>query len=138
MRYFEFAINTTEGRNWTSTDDLALLDAQIGLADNTRALNIYAPDVHITNAVKLIADRADSKWFFDFMANKLHALEAEGVDVVYFFMNKDEDEWHIWAVDDFGHQFEFPAVKGVTFAADEIGLRAVNKANFWQVSFNRD
>ena len=41
-------------------------------------------------------------------------------------------------MDDFGNQFEFPAVKGVTFAADEIGLRAVNKDKFWNVSINRD
>ncbi len=84
MRYKELIANsrTNEGRQWTADDETQQLVQQMDRQDNIRALNVYFKDVHITNAVKVLASRPDCKWFFDLMAIKLHQLDADGVVIV--------------------------------------------------------
>ena len=83
MRYTEIktAHAALEGRSWTAADDTKLLKLQIDKADNIRGLFPYAQNIHLTNAVKLIAMRPDCKWFFDFLTTQLHYLGANGVTI---------------------------------------------------------
>ncbi len=140
MRYKELIANqkTTEGRSWNDSDDLNLLQDQIKRADNIRAFYVYAPEVHITNAVKFLAMRRDCKWFFDFMTTKLHVLDTQGVDALIFCMHKHGDELHAWARDDFDNSYAYPVKSNQTFPLDSVELRAVHEGNFWHVSFGGD
>jgi hypothetical protein len=131
MRFHEFT--TTEARSWTSRDDRDLVNSQIAQADNTHAFYVYAPFVHITNAVRVLAMQPEAKWFFDFLTTKLHKLETEGVSGLYIYLSKFDDEWHTWAVDDEGNHYDYPSKSGVTFPLELLVLRAVNEAGFWHV-----
>ena len=57
MRYLEFkeSVDLAEGRRWQDTDDVKLLKSQIKSLDNEHAVNVYGPEVQITDAVKCIA-----------------------------------------------------------------------------------
>ncbi|PUE32277.1 hypothetical protein B9Z35_01645 [Limnohabitans sp. Jir61] len=134
MRFIEFETNTNEGRQWTANDETQQIVQQMDRQDNIRALNVYFQDVHITNAVKVLASRPDCKWFFNLMALKLHQLDADGVSGVYFCMHKHGDDWHIWSLDDDDHGIAYEQGAKGTFPLLAIALRAVNEANFWHVS----
>lgn len=134
MRFIELQTRTDEGRQWTADDDTQLLRQQIERQDNIRALNVYAPDVHITNAVKLLAARPDCKWFFNFLAKQLHVMDANGVYPLTFYMRKHGEEFHVWARDDKGEIYSYPIKPSGTFPLDSIKLRAVYEGNFWHIS----
>jgi hypothetical protein len=136
MRYSELIANqnTNEGRSWTEADDIKLLQDQIKKEDNIRALFVYGPDVHLTNAAKLLALRPDCKWFFNFLAKQLHVMDANGVYPLTFYMRKHGKEFHVWARDDAGEIYSYPIKPSGTFPLDSIKLRAVYEANFWHLS----
>jgi len=134
MRFKEFQNNTNEGRQWTATDETESLLLQINKKDNVRASNVYFQDVQITNAVNVLASLPECKWFFDFMAIKLHELDADGVDAVDFCMHRFESEWHVWAKDkhDFPHVFNCKYNFSFPFIA--IQLKAIKNLDCWEVS----
>jgi len=139
MRYTEFktAHAALEGRSWTVADDTKLLKLQIDKADNIRGLFPYAQSIHLTNAVKLIAMRPDSKWFFDFLTTQLHYLGANGVKGLCFYVNKHEDQLQIWAREDVGKSHIYPNKLAVDFPLDFVTLRAVREGSFWHVSLRQ-
>jgi hypothetical protein len=139
MRYTELITNknTTEARSWTDADDIKLLHDQIKSEDNIRAFYSYAQDVHLTNAVKLLALRPDCKWFFNFLTKQLHVMDANGVYPLTFYMRKHGEEFHVWARDDRGEIYSYPIKPSGTFPLDSIKLRAVYEGNFWHVSFGK-
>lgn len=139
MRYTEIAAprQTLEGRSWTAADDAKLLQDQIKREDNIRAFYSYAQDVHLTNAVKLLAVRPDCKWFFNFLTKQLHVMDANGVYHLTFYMRKHGKELHVWARDDRGEIYSYPIKPSGAFPIDSIKLRAVYEANFWHVSFGQ-
>jgi hypothetical protein len=139
MRYTEFktAHAALEGRSWTAADDTKLLNLQIDKADNIRGLFPYAQSIHLTNAVKLIAMRPDSKWFFDFLTTQLHYLGANGVKGLCFYVNKHEDQLQIWAREDVGKSHIYPNKLAIDFPLDFVTLRAVREGNFWHVSLRQ-
>jgi hypothetical protein len=139
MRYTEIktAHAALEGRSWTAADDTKLLKLQIDKADNIRGLFPYAQNIHLTNAVKLIAMRPDCKWFFDFLTTQLHYLGANGVKGLCFYVNKHEDQLQIWAREDVGKSHIYPNKLAVDFPLDFVTLRAVREGNFWHVSLRQ-
>jgi hypothetical protein len=139
MRYTEFtnAHETLEGRKWTATDDSNLLAFEIGKADNVRGLFPYAQNIHLTNAVKLLAMRPDCKWFFDFLTTQLHFLAANGVKGLCFYVNKHDDELKIWAREDVGKSHIYPNKLAVEFPLNFVTLRAVREGNLWHVSLRQ-
>jgi hypothetical protein len=139
MRYTEIktAHAALEGRSWTAADDTKLLKLQIDKEDNIRGLFPYAQNIHLTNAVKLIAMRPDCKWFFDFLTTQLHFLGANGVKGLCFYVNKNEDQLQIWAREDVGKSHVYPNKLAVDFPLDFVTLRAVCEGNFWHVSLRQ-
>jgi hypothetical protein len=139
MRYTEFttAHTTLEGRRWTAADDSNLLALEIGKADNIRGLFPYAQNIHLTNAVKLIAVRPECKWFFDFLTTELHLLGANGVKGLCFYVNKRDDELQIWAREDVGRSHIYPSQLVADFPLDYVSLRAVREGNLWHVSLRQ-
>lgn len=123
-----------EGRSWTAADDAKLLQDQISQADNVRALFKYAPDVHMTNAVKLLATRPDCKWLFDFLTTQLHYLGANGVKGLCFYASKNEGELHMWAREDVGEGHVYASQPATDFPLNTLKLRAVREGNLWHVS----
>lgn len=119
---------------WTAADDAKLLQDQISQADNVRALFKYAPDVHITNAVKLIATRPECKWLFDFLTTQLHYLAANGVKGLCFYVGKRDDALQIWAREDVGESHVYATQPAADFPLNSIQLRAVREGNLWHVS----
>lgn len=140
MRYIELITyqRTCEGRSWTDDDDVKLLQDQIKREDNIRAFYLYVKDVHLTNAVKLLAQRPDCKWFFDFLVSNLHFMDAVGIYPLTFYMRKNGSDLHIWARDDSGKNYRCLVKSNATFPLDAIRLRAVYEGNFWHVSFGRN
>ncbi len=139
MRYTEFtnAQATLEGRRWTAADDSNLLALEIGKADNIRGLFPYAQNIHLTNAVKLIAMRPECKWFFDFLTTELHLLGANGVKGLCFYVNKRDDELQIWAREDVGKSHIYTSKLAVEFTLNFVTLRAVREGNLWHVSLRQ-
>ncbi len=139
MRYTEFttAHATLEGRRWTAADDTNLLNLQIGKADNIRGLFPYAQNIHLTNAVKLLAMRSDCKWFFDFLTTELHFLGANGVKGLCFHVSKCDDVLQIWAREDVGKSHIYLSKLAADFPLDYVSLRAVREGNLWHVSIAR-
>ena len=123
-----------EGRSWTAADDAKLLQDQISKADNVRALFKYAPDVHMTNAVKLLATRPECKWLFDFLATQLHYLAANGVKALCFYVTKQDGAVHMWAREDVGEGHVYASQPAADFPLNSIQLRAVREGNLWHVS----
>ncbi len=137
MRYTEIAAprQTLEGRSWTAADDAKLLQDQINRADNVRGLYPYAQNVHLTNAVKLLALRPECKWLFDFLTTQLHFLAANGVKALCFYVNKCDDELQIWAREDIGESHVYASQPAANFPLNSIKLRAVREGSLWHVSF---
>ena len=136
MRVAEFQMHTSEARQWTADDDVQLLVQQLGSADNVHAQNVYFQEVHITNAVNVLVSRNDCKWFFDLVAIKLHELDAITIRNVDVYMIRFENEWLIWAKDQFDYPHVFNCDIDQSFPLSDISLRAVKDANFWQVSLS--
>jgi len=139
MRYVELIMcqKTNEGRSWTEADDIKLLQDQIKREDNVRALYVYGPDVHLTNAVKLLAVRPDCKWLFNFLTKQLHVMDANGIHLLTIYMRKHGKEFHVWARDDAGEIYSYPIKPNGIFPLDSIKLRAVFEGDFWHVSFGK-
>jgi len=139
MRYTEFtnAYATLEGRKWTAADDSNLLALEIGKADNIRGLFPYAQNIHLTNAVKLLAMRPECKWFFDFLTTELHLLGANGVKGLCFYVNNHDDELQIWAREDVGRSHIYSSHLTNDFPLDYVSLRAVREGNLWHISMRR-
>ncbi len=137
MRYTEIAAprQTLEGRSWTAADDAKLLQDQINRADNIRGLYPYAQNVHLTNAVKLLALRPECKSLFDFLTTQLHFLVANGVKALCFYVNKCDDELQIWAREDIGESHVYASQPAANFPLNSIKLRAVREGSLWHVSF---
>jgi hypothetical protein len=134
MRYKEFCLKVFEGREWTANDEKHFLDTQIASADNFQASYVYAPEVQLTDAVKLLAVRAECKWFFDFLTIKLHELTTSGLNDLVFYLYEHDDEWHLFVESDTGEFFVFPSTKNHTFPITAISIRALNVGGFWHVS----
>ena len=136
MRYREFQVcfDLFEGRKWQETDDVKLLNSQINSLDNDHAVNVYGPDVQITDAVKCIAIKPECKWFFDLLTTKLHKLSASSVDSVDFYLYRYENEWVIWAVDANVFPYVYDYKKDSSFPFSAISLHAENQRGVWYVS----
>jgi len=136
MRYEEFkeSVDLAEGRRWQDTDDVKLLNSQIKSFDNEHAVNVYGPEVQITDAVKCIAIKPECKWFFDLLTTKLHKLNASYVDSVEFHLYRHEKEWLIWAVDANEFPYVYDYKKDASFPFSAIALHAVNQKGVWHVS----
>lgn len=134
MRYKEFCLKVFEAREWTANDEKHFLDTQIASADNLQASYVYAPEVQLTDAVKLLAVRPECKWFFDFLTIKLHELMTSGLSDLVFYLYEHDEEWHLFAESDTGELFVFPSTKTHTFPITAISIRALNVGGFWHVS----
>lgn len=137
MRYTEIAAprQTLEGRSWTAADDAKLLQDLINRADNIRGLHPYAQNVHLTNAVKLLALRPECKSLFDFLTTQLHFLAENGVKALCFYVNKCVDELQIWAREDIGESHVYASQPAAYFPLNSIKLRAVREGSLWHLSF---
>jgi len=135
MRYTELiTYQTLEGRSWTAADDAKLLQDQINQADNIRGLYPYTQNVHLTNAVKLLALRPECKSLFDFLTTQLHFLAANGVKGLCFYASKNEGELHLWAREDVGESHVYAPQPAADFPLNCMKLRAVREGNLWHVS----
>ena len=134
MRYKDFCMKIFEARVWTKNDEKHFVDTQIASADNLQASYVYAPEVQMTDAVKLLAVRTECKWFFDFLTLKLHQFMADGVDDLVFYLYEHELEWQVWAEDDSGQIYPFPRTTKHTFPLTSVAIRALNVGGFWHVS----
>lgn len=137
MRYTEIVATcqTLEGRRWTAADDAKLLQDLIDRADNIRGLHPYAQNVHLTNAVKLLAMRPECKSLFDFLTTQLHFLAANGVKGLCFYVNKCDGQLQIWAREDVGESHVYASQPAADFPLNSIKLRAVREGSLWHVSF---